>query len=100
MEVNQMGQLELKLWKEELLLQKDKNTIGLKEIKHKIDGLNRRLNFILDIKEQLESSLVPNLEEEISILWNEHQKLQKENKDIETILFSIDIEIGNVLMCR
>jgi hypothetical protein len=95
-----MGQLELELWKEELLLQKDKNTIILKEIKHKIDGLNRRLNFILDIKEQLESSLVPNLEEEISILWNEHQKLQKENKDIETILFSIDIEIGNVLMCR
>ncbi len=95
-----MDQLELKLWKEELLVQKEKNSVMLKEIKHQLDRHHRRLNFILDIKEQLHSSLMHNLEEEISVLWNNHQKFQKENKDIDTILFSIDIEMGTVLMCK
>ena len=57
-----MDQLELKLWKEELLVQKEKNSVMLKEIKHQLDRHHRRLNFILDIKEQLHSSLMHNLE--------------------------------------
>lgn len=95
-----MFEIEMKIWKEELQLLKDKNTIRLKETKKQLEHLNNRLNFLVSIKDKLHSPILQKIEEEINNLWIDHEIIKKEISDIDIILYSIDIEIGNVFICN
>lgn len=95
-----MTEIELKIWKEELQILKEKNIIRLKETRKQLDRLNIRMNFMVDIKDKLQSPMLQKIEEEMNSLWIVHENIKKEISDIEMLLFSIDIEIGNIFICN
>jgi len=95
-----MGNFHLEIWKEELCLQKNKKMMELMEVKRKIERLQDRPLFLQDIKEKLQSSILEKLEKEIQFLIEDQVRLKKEIADIDTILHSIEIEIGNIMLAQ
>lgn len=95
-----MTEIELNIWKEELQILKEKNTVRLKETRAQLNRLNIRLNFMVDIKDKLQSPMLQKIEEEMNTLWIVHENIKKEISDIEVILFSMDVEIGNIFICN
>lgn len=95
-----MNKMELRIWKEELESQKDHNVFLIKELTKRLERCNSRLTFMLDLKEQLQSPLRQNMEEEKNKFVQEIEDIKKENFDIDMLLFSIDVEIGNLFVCH
>ncbi|HHY74010.1 MAG TPA: hypothetical protein GX497_12490 [Bacillus bacterium] len=95
-----MSNMELKVWKEELQIQKDQNTVKIKKLTQKLNRLNEKVNFAATVKEQLDSSLLTEMNEEIKNLSEDIENIKKENRDIGIIIYSIDVELGNIFVCN
>ncbi|WP_102347191.1 hypothetical protein [Bacillus sp. Marseille-P3661] len=90
---------ELIIWKSELEIRKDQNLTKMKEIKLQLASLDIRRIMLLESKDKLKSNLFKEIEEMITHLEIELKELQHENDDINNIIYSINVETGNIIMC-
>lgn len=89
---------ELLQWKKELMISKEEKWLRLNDLKNKIKALSFRVAFSADLNDRLQSYLLSKMNEELQALKDEQKQIKLEIEDVETILYSINIELGSFIV--